>query len=95
MSAYLITDVEVTDEGLYAQFREQVSPVIESYGGKFVVRGGEIEVNEGVWTPKRLAIMEFESMEQARSFLASSEYQALGDIRTRSSNINVVLVEGV
>ena len=95
MSAYLITDVEVTDEGLYAQFREQVSPVIESYGGRFVVRGGEIEVNEGVWTPRRLAIMEFDSMEQARSFLASPEYQALGDIRARSSNINVVLVEGV
>ena len=95
MSAYLITDVEVTDEALYAQFREQVSPVIESHGGRFVVRGGEIEINEGAWTPKRLAIMEFDSMEQARSFLASPEYQALGDIRARSSNINIVLVQGV
>ncbi len=95
MSAYLITDVEVTDENLYAQFREQVSPVIESHGGRFVVRGGEIEINEGAWMPKRLAIMEFDSMEQARSFLASHEYKALADIRTRSSNINVVLVDGV
>lgn len=95
MSAYLITDVEVTDEDLYAQFRERITPVIEAYGGRFVVRGGEIEVNEGDWMPKRLAIMEFDSMEQIRSFLASSEYKDLNDIRTRSSNINLVLVEGV
>ena len=95
MSAYLITDVEITDESLYAQFREQVTPVIESHGGRFVARGGEIEVNEGDWTPKRIAIMEFDSMEKIRSFLSSPEFKALDDIRTRSSNINVVLVEGV
>lgn len=95
MSAYLITDVEITDESLYAQFREQVTPVIESHGGRFVARGGEIEVNEGAWTPKRIAIMEFDSMERIRSFLASPEFKALDDIRTRSSNINIVLVEGV
>ena len=95
MSAYLITDVEVTDESLYAQFRERATPVIESHGGRFVVRGGEIEISEGTWMPKRLAVMEFDSMEQIRSFLASPEFKALDDIRTRSSNINIVLVEGV
>lgn len=95
MSAYLITDVEVTDENVYRQFREQVTPVIESYGARFVARGGEIEIIDGVWTPKRLAIVEFNSMEQARSWLASPEFKALDGIRTRSSNINMVLVEGV
>ena len=95
MSAYLITDVEVTDESLYAQFREQMTPAMESYGGTFVARGGEIEVIGGSWTPRRLAIVAFDSMEQARSWLASSENHALDDIRSRSSNINMVLVAGV
>ncbi len=95
MSAYLITDVEVTDESLYAQFREQMTPAIESYGGKFVARGGAIEVIDGSWAPTRLAIVAFDSMEQARSWLASAENKAFDDIRTRSSNINMVLVEGV
>ena len=95
MSAYLITDVEVTDESLYAEFRERMTPAIESYGGTFIERGGQIEVIQGTWTPTRLAIVEFESMEQAHAWLDSSENHALDDIRTRSSNINMVLVQGV
>ena len=44
MSAYVITDVEITDAGLYGQFMRQVTPTVERHGGKFVVRGGELEV---------------------------------------------------
>lgn len=95
MSAYLITDVEVTDESLYTQFREQMTPAIESYGGTFIERGGEVTVIQGSWTPTRLAIVEFESMEQAHAWLDSPENHALDDIRSRSSNINMVLVEGI
>ena len=58
MSAYFIADVEVTDESLYAQFRERMTPTMEAYGGKFVARGGEIKVRLGTWTPTRLAILE-------------------------------------
>ena len=95
MSAYLITDVEVTDERLFTEFRERMTPAIESYGGKFIERGGEIEVIEGSWSPKRLAIVQFESMEQARAWLNSTENHALDEIRTKSSHINMVLVQGV
>ncbi len=95
MSAYLITDVEVTDEELYAQFRERMTPAIESYGGKFIERGGAIEIVDGSWTPTRLAIVEFASMEQAHAWLDSAENHALDEIRTKSSRINMVLVEGV
>ena len=63
--------------------------------GVGVARGGEIEVALGDWMPKRLAILEFDSMEQARSRLASPENTALDDIRSRSSNINLVLVSCV
>ena len=50
MSAYVVTDVEVTDASLYGQFLEQVTTTVESHGGRFVVRGGGIEVIEGDWT---------------------------------------------
>ena len=95
MSAYLIADVEITDESLYAQFRERMTPTLEAYSGRFIARGGEIEVFDGSWNPKRLAIVAFDSMEQARSWLASPEFKELDGIRTGSSNINLVLVEGV
>ena len=94
MSAYVITDVEITDASLYGQFLERVTPTVESHGGKFVVRGGELEVKLGDWTPKRLAILEFDNMEQVQVWLSSPEYTALDDLRSQSSNINMVIVDG-
>ena len=95
MSAYLIADVEVTDANLYGQFLEGMTPIVESHGGKFVARGGQIEVMGGDWMPRRLAIIEFGSLQQIHAYLDSPEYTALDDIRSRSSNINIVLVEGL
>ncbi len=95
MSVYVIADVEITDASLYGQFLEQVGPTIDSYGGRFVARGGEIEVIKGDWTPKRIAIMEFDTAEQVKEWLGSPEFTALNEIRTKSSNINMVVVEGL
>lgn len=81
--------------GLYRQFVEQVTSTIEAHGGKFVVRGGEIEIRLGDWTPKRLAILELDNLQQIQAWLESPEYTALHDIRSRSSNINMVVVEGL
>ncbi len=95
MAAYVITDVEITDPDLYRQFIEQVTTTVEGHGGKFVARGGALETILGGWTPKRLAILEFGSMEQVHTWLDSPEYTALADIRDRSSRINMVVVEGL
>ena len=95
MSAYVITDVEITDAELFGQFFERVTGTVETHGGRFVARGGEIEVRLGSWTPKRLAVLEFGSMEQARAWLDSPEYTALDDLRSRAANINMVVTEGL
>ena len=72
-----------------------MTSTVEAYGGKFVARGGELEVILGDWTPKRLAILEFDNLQQIHTWLESPEYTALDDIRSRSSNINMVVVEGL
>ena len=95
MAAYVIVDVEITDASLYRQFMERVTGTVESHGGRFVVRGGEFEVILGDWSPRRLAVLEFGDVEQVRTWLASPEYIALDDMRSRSSNINMVVVDGV
>ena len=74
---------------------EQVTATVEDHGGRFVVRGGGLEVIGGDWRPKRLAVLIFDSTDKAKEWLGSPEYSALDDIRTRSSNINMVVVEGL
>ena len=95
MTAYVIVDVEITDANLYGQFMQQVTPTVESHGGKFVARGGSLEVVLGNWAPKRVAILQFDSLDQVRGWLSSPEYTALDDMRSKSSNINMVIVEGL
>ncbi len=95
MAGYVITDVEITDAERYAEFMEKVTPTIENHGGKFVARGGAVDVIEGNWSPPRLAILEFGSVGQVREWLNSTEYSELNELRTGSSNINMVVVEGV
>ena len=95
MAAFVITEVEITNPEVYGQFLQQVSPTVEAHGGRFVARGGAIDVILGDWAPKRNAILEFGSVDQARAWLNSSDYTALTDMRESSSNINMVVVEGL
>ena len=94
MSAYLVVDIEVTDPEAYDKYRSQVPSLVAKHGGKYLVRGGPFEILEGDWTPKRLVLLEFPSIEAAREFYDSDEYRPLKEIRLKATNSNLVLVEG-
>jgi uncharacterized protein (DUF1330 family) len=68
---------------------------VEKYGGRFLVRGGQIQTLEGDWKPKRIVVTEFPSIEQARRWYDSEEYRPLKALRSRSARGSVVLVDGV
>ena len=95
MPAYFIVDNEVTDSAGFEDYRKQVPATVEKYGGRFLVRGGEIQTLEGDWKPKRIVVTEFPSIEQARRWYDSEEYRALKALRLRTARGSVVLVEGV
>ena len=65
------------------------------YGGRFIVRGGKFEKLEGDWEPKRLVLLEFPSVKQAREWYDSEEYHPLKAMRLKASSSNLILVEGV
>ena len=94
MAAYLIADIDITDPATYEEYRKQVPGVIAKYGGKYVVRGGKVESLEGGWSPRRLALVEFPSMDQALKFYRSPEYAPLIKLRQKSSKGKLLLVEG-
>jgi len=94
MAAYLIADIDITDPATYEEYRKQVPGVIAKYGGKYVVRGGKVEPLEGGWSPKRLAVVEFPSMDQALKFYRSPEYAPLIKLRQKASKGKLLLVEG-
>ena len=95
MPAYFIVDNEVTDPAGFEEYRKQVPSTLEQYGGKILVRGGQMQTLEGDWRPKRLVVTEFASIEQARRWYDSEVYRPLKALRQRSAKGSIVLVEGV
>lgn len=95
MPAYLISTIEITDPAGYEEYKRLVPPALAKYGGRFVVRGGSIEHKEGDWRPKRIVVVEFESVDKARAFYDSPEYAPAKQIRLRTSTGSVLFVEGL
>ena len=95
MAAYLIVDLEITDPEGFREYQKQTSSTLEPYGGKYLVRGGNYETLEGDWHPHRLVMLEFPSVEQAKRWYNSDEYASLKEIRLKTANTQLVLVQGI
>ena len=94
MSVYVIIDITVTDQGLYEEYVARVPAVVEQYGGRYLVRGGEVVLLAGDWHPERIVVLEFESSNQAQEYLTSPEYLALGPLREKSMTSRAIIVPG-
>ena len=94
MPAYMVLDIVVKDPSTYADYVKRVPPVVEKFGGKYLVRGGAITTMEGDWNPERIVILEFPSLERLREWNESPEYQELAQLRIQSANSRAFSVEG-
>ena len=95
MTVYSVVNVQVTDPARYAEYVEKAPATIARYGGKYLARGGEVQVLEGDWNPQRLVILEFESMERFKEWYNSPEYTPLKQLRREASVTEYVVVEGL
>lgn len=94
MSAYVVVEIEVQDAAPYERYKQAAPASISAYGGRYLARGGRTEVLEGEWTPNRLVILEFESVERAKAWLDSPEYREARALRQASARTNMVVIEG-
>jgi uncharacterized protein (DUF1330 family) len=95
MTAYVILDIDVHDPEGYEEYKKLSPAAVAAYGGKFVVRGGKSETLEGDWSPSRLVVLQFESMEIAKQWLNSEEYRVARSMRHKTATSQAVVVEGV
>lgn len=94
MSAYLYGNITIHDPTLYEQYRAQVPAIIAKYGGRYLVRGGAVEVVEGDVDAQRQVILEFPDMAALKAFYFSAEYKPMIAIRQRAATGSIVLIEG-
>jgi len=96
MSAYVIVDSKIENAEEYEKYKALAKPLAESHGGIYRARGGDMEVLEDdLWTPTRLVIIEFPSMDNARAFMNSEAYAPIRAIRRSNAQCTVALVGGM
>jgi uncharacterized protein (DUF1330 family) len=91
----LIINLDVHDPSTFTKYREAIPGVVEKFGGRFLVAGAEPKSLEGSLSLKRLAVIEFPSVEAVQQYEASPEYAAIKDFRTKAARSDIVLVIGV
>jgi uncharacterized protein (DUF1330 family) len=92
--AYLVAQITISDPQGYEAYRSRTRAIVESFGGRFLVRGGTLHPLEGRAGFERLAIIEFPDLESAQRFYQSADYQQLVPHRTANSDSMLLIAEG-
>lgn len=95
MSAYIISDVTIREREAFEAYRTRAAASIAAHGGRYLVRGGDVETMEGNWQPGPLIVVEFPDIEAARRWYRSDEYAAALEVRDAALSRNLILVEGI
>lgn len=91
MTAYLVMEIDsVEDVEEFARYRDAATPIVARWGGRFLARVVPAEALEGNWG--RVAISEFPSLDAARGFYNSAEYQEVAALRQRSAQSRLLLI---
>ena len=95
MAAYMMVQSTIDNEKQYQKYREAVVPLIMKFGGKFLIKGGKVEVLEGQPDGRSMVVFEFPSMEAIDAFWNSPEYVPVKALRQGVATLNVWAVPGI
>ena len=95
MAAYLLARVEVTDWDRYKEYTERTPEAIAKYGGKFIIRAGDMVTLEGPEETRRVVLIEFPTFEKAKEFYYSQEYQEAKKLREGAAIGQFLAIDGV
>ena len=91
---YLVANIRVNDKEKFAAFSGMAAPLIKAHGGKVLARGPGAERHEGS-VEGIVMMIEFESIDTARTFYLSDEYQAAKAVRDACSETDLMIIEGI
>ncbi|MEQ9198602.1 MAG: DUF1330 domain-containing protein [Rhodospirillales bacterium] len=95
MTAYVIAQIDVQDADAYETYKSLAPAAIAAHGGKYIARGGALEILEGENDLPRTVILEFPDMATARTWYNSPEYSAAKAAREGAARTRFLLVDGV
>ena len=95
MPAYYIGEHIVTNAAVFADYLDEVVPMIERFGGRYLTKPGTHEILEGNWKPNRVVIIEFPDVASIRAWYRAPEYQSLIALRQSAATDVMIMLEGL
>ena len=94
--AYVLVDTKISNSENYEIYKSKAKPIAEKFGGKYLTRGGEMDVVQSdLWSPTRLVLVEFPSIDSARAFHNSEDYADVKKLRLENAESTLVILEGL
>ncbi|MBD1160305.1 DUF1330 domain-containing protein [Pelagibacterales bacterium SAG-MED14] len=93
-AGFVIFNIDVTNPEDYSEYITKVKPIVEKFGGEYIVRGGTNQVVEGNWQYSRTIVLKFPSYEKALEWYNSEEYQPIKQIRLDNAISNGIIIQG-
>jgi uncharacterized protein (DUF1330 family) len=95
MPAYFLVDTrEIKNAAKMEEYKARVTPIVERFGGRYLVIGGPFEVVEGEWRPVFPVLIQFPSMDDARRWYDSEDYRELKQLRLSATAGSGVFIAG-
>ncbi len=91
---YVLVRLNIKDIDLFKKYPELSERSLAEHEGKYLFRGGKMNILEGKWPFERNTLIEFKSFQKAKNWYLSSTYQKALKIRMSSSSSEVILIEG-
>jgi uncharacterized protein (DUF1330 family) len=92
--AFVIADVEVTDQAGFAAYAAKVPDTLKSYNGRLLVRG-RADAKEGAAPQGNIVLIGFDSLADAEKWYSTPPYTALISDRQKSAKTQLFIVEGL
>ena len=96
MVAYVIAErIDQWEPSVFAAYGPLAAASIARFGGRYLAKGDQIGLLEGEGpAPLAMAVLEFPSLEQAKAWFASDDYQAAAALRRGGARNRFLLIEG-
>lgn len=95
MPAYVLVKVNAPDPEKLKPYQEVAPIAVKKYNGKILARGGDVVSLEGIAENRRIVMLEFENLSDAKSFYHSDEYQKAVSLRAGVAEFEMIAFDGV
>lgn len=93
MPAFHLTTIQILDKVRFLKYAEEARPLLERYGGEYLIVGRASGSLEGDPLPEPIVLTRWENIQQLKGFWDSSEYKRLRELRDGAVIVNSTIFE--